>query len=1140
MELRTTVTDARGAFVFATPGGTGEYLLSISSANFLPVRRRLQGNAGQSTLEVPITLEAWSATLETVSIVAQRAAPAQRSVLEVGTGAAERLADGSLAAATPLADRITDLARASLYGVAVQGGWSVAGLPASESATHLNGLLFRGATLPRNIPRTVRLSAGTYDVADGGFSGGLVDIALSQAGEFRVLRMDANTGFYPGTSGASGTPTGQGRHMPEVAFDLGGSRRYGNDLGVTAGGRLVAQRPPQLSLSSLGDDQFHEIGLDPSIARDAAAIIASRAEALESASANIPRRAVQLSSLVRIDPIVRRGQVNALTIGIAYAANPVGAWAPRSAASLAGEGSHTDITTQWRRSWASPNLALWDWRLGLSTSRSVENPVLGNAITLILDPRRSAEQQLIADPLLFGGRAGREARTRTVVENVVQREVLTGVTGTHRVKAFLSGRFEDLREDRPEFSGSLRFASLADLEASTPLWSNSTRGSPRGESESARLAVGVGDNWRFHPRARLQYGFRVDAQNLSRPSAIELDMATPRTWGRTIVTLSPRVGLSWNVNPPTSGAGFRVTNLFQRHLLPSGVLRVGAGLFQGDFEPDAVINHRASSGFTEQLWCNSEAIAQAGMEWDSLSPQALRDRCAGSALGGDQILRRQLFSPRYAPPASARATISFMAAWRGIDVELGALWNESRRQTGIQDMAVSAQPSVILPEEGREFYAPVDRIDPTSGMVQPLRDASSSGFHSDLSIGSGRRSRTRQFTVQMSPRLSDTKSAIRLGYVWSSVRRLQGGWDRDAFGNPFVASWGPGELDARHQVQLEGGREVGPVSITVWARGASGYPFSPLVGGDVNGDGSSVNDRAFIPEITSIPTDQAAEMERFMAMAPRRIAGCLAKQTGMAARRGSCRGPATISSSMMASLNIASLVKGRSGTLILAVENLGSLADHILHKTPRGWGATGSPDRILYRVAGFDPAMNTFKYDLNPHFGRISQLATGIASSYRVSLSLSLSLAPPIRQQQVERWLRARGVGERMPADSLANRFARNVRPLYDDVLAERDELFLEQSQLDWIQRAAAVYDRKIEAVWNRLAVDLGRLPSRFHVDDAVMRVDAATNEVWEISRLEAHRLREILTPIQIRLLPWPASALVNADKPVRFQITYY
>ena len=60
--------------------------------------------------------------------------------------------------------------------------------------------------------------------------------------------------------------------------------------------------------------------------------------------------------------------------------------------------------------------------------------------------------------------------------------------------------------------------------------------------------------------------------------------------------------------------------------------------------------------------------------------------------------------------------------------------------------------------------------------------------------------------------------------------------------------WAPGLNDARHVVVLTAGFKTPKTgTVTLFARAQSGLPFTPIVQGDVNGDGRG-GDRAFIPD----------------------------------------------------------------------------------------------------------------------------------------------------------------------------------------------------------------------------------------------------------------------------------------------------
>lgn len=1137
MVERNSQTDVNGRFDFAKPGGSGEYLISISAAGYKPVRRRVIGDSGTSAIVAAFVLQEWSASLQSVTIVAERAHPETRSTFTIEPGAAQRLVEGSPAVEPPLVDRLSDVTRASLAGVSTADGWSVAGLPAAESQTQLNGLLFRGNSMPRAIPRRIRLSASTYDVANGGFSGGLVAIELPQAGEFRSLAID----------GSVGNGEAMGRFLgisPEVALDMGGDWRTRDQRwGVTGGVRLTVQRQAELTLANASDATLTEFGADPAIVRTATQLLLSRSPGFPRLDEGLGRSYFHLSTLARFEPILSADNVNAFIVGVDISRDPASAQTPLTAPTLDNRRTGLNILGQWQRRWISNSAALWDWHTGISLSGDKVIPALSRVATIQLDTRALPESPVPGTPIVLGGTGGEEQKDGFLLESTLQRDVFAGVGRNHRVRFFGAARLDAMRGSRPGTGAVLGFASLADFESSVPNWTSTSVGPTHIAATVVRVSTGLGDEWRSSPRLKLQYGLRLDAQEFKRPGTVTfVQTGGSNNWGRAFVSMSPRFGLSWNVVPPKTGEGYRTTNLFSRHLLPSGVFNFGLGIFQKDFDPDMAVGRPGIWGPVEKRWC--EGLSDQGWTLEELAPEAINERCAASAggLASAPRMSREVFSPSFAPPSSFRATTNFLASWRKLDFEVGSLLNVAIRQPGLQDLALITQPRNILTGEGnRAFFAPDIAIDPVTGMVRPDLSSANGLVQNDMLLTSDRRSRAIQFTFQLSPQLAESDEALRLGYVWTRSRSLEGGWDRDTFGDPRIRTWGPSVLDRRHQIQIEAGRELGPVSITLWTRASSGAAFSPLVSGDVNGDGDSENDRAFIP---LLPLDTgaspAAGFPAFIAKAPKRLATCLTRQRGSPAERGSCRGPWTVTSSLMMTMETRTLRIGQRGTLTLAVENVGALADRLINGLPgHGWGTSGVPDPFLFRVSGFDSSRHTFKYVVNPEFGRIPKTGN-LRDGYRISLSFAMPLAPPIQHQQIERWLRARGVGNQMPVDSLASRFARNVASLYETVLLESDALFLQPSQVAWIAVERPAYESAFGQIWTELAKQLSDLPAGFDVDAARQLVDSATDRAWELNRVEAHRLRDILTPIQLRLLPWPANILVRSETPVRFRITYY
>ena len=93
---------------------------------------------------------------------------------------------------------------------------------------------------------------------------------------------------------------------------------------------------------------------------------------------------------------------------------------------------------------------------------------------------------------------------------------------------------------------------------------------------------------------------------------------------------------------------------------------------------------------------------------------------------------------------------------------------------------------------------------------------------------------------------------------------------------------------------------------------------------------------------------------------------------------------------------------------------LGGL-DQLLHgaNNLKGWGTQAQPDPILYDVRGFDAGTKTYKYEVNPRFGGTSPSNNTIRAPFRLTLDVSIDVARPLVDQQLDRWLRPGAVAGR-------------------------------------------------------------------------------------------------------------------------------
>ncbi len=195
------------------------------------------------------------------------------------------------------------------------------------------------------------------------------------------------------------------------------------------------------------------------------------------------------------------------------------------------------------------------------------------------------------------------------------------------------------------------------------------------------------------------------------------------------------------------------------------------------------------------------------------------------------------------------------------------------RRRGRIDANFAGTPQFALAGEAdRPVFVTPAAIDPASGAVSAAGARRSSDYGRVAVRTSQLRGYGGQLTFQVAPDMFKFRRVpgqpyVSLAYTLQSARREFLGFDGGGFGDPRDREWGPAASDARHAIILQGGvRPKGAGVFTLFARAQSGLPFTPIVQGDVNGDGQG-GDRAFIP---SLAAGGDADDDGAAACAPRR------------------------------------------------------------------------------------------------------------------------------------------------------------------------------------------------------------------------------------------------------------------------------
>jgi hypothetical protein len=203
-------------------------------------------------------------------------------------------------------------------------------------------------------------------------------------------------------------------------------------------------------------------------------------------------------------------------------------------------------------------------------------------------------------------------------------------------------------------------------------------------------------------------------------------------------------------------------------------------------------------------------------------------------------------------------------------------------------------------------------------------------------------------------------------------------------------------------------------------------------------------------------------------------------------------------------------------------------ADHL-----RGWGGPAAPDPTLYTVRGFDPVSNQFRYLVNPRFGATSPSTNTLRAPFRLTLDVSLDVARPMSEQQLDRWLRpgrSGRPGTRLTAAELTRRYQRVVPDPYGELLQQTDSLLLSDVEVRQIQAVRTRYRARVDSVWTQLGTFLGSLPDRYDFNEIAKRTDDAVDDVWEMTRRDVQsELPSILAPPQLALLSGWAGQLYRA-----------
>jgi hypothetical protein len=1138
---RNKTTDADGRYSIVFPDGGGSYTVQVTYIGYAPQRFALSRVADEDRLVRDVTMGRNATVLQNVQVRANNNRGNQGQRPEAGS--TERALNPNLINRLPVeAGDLNALATLApgVIGISAtdstQAAFSVGGQPANQNSITLDGLTFGAGSVPQEAVRTTRVITSTYDVARGQFTGG--QVASTTRGGTNVLQGAFNYSLRD--------PDLEFVQDPENAF----SQRYTqNQISGGVGGPIIKDKlfifgaasfsrrtDPLQSLLAADPLALQRLGTNgDSVTRFLNLI---RGFGLEPTSAQIPDERLNNtgSALVRLD--YNLGEAHTLMLrgdwrGSAQDASRISPFAvPHSGgdARSSGGGAMLTLTSHL----GSMINELRGYRS--SDSRSTD-PYVDVPSGRVIVASNLPDGSLGVSTLQFGINPALPQQTKSWLTEFSDEISRVSQDGKHRVK--LGALLNQDRSDNGSFNnqlGTYTFNSLADFESGNAASFTRTVAHQNRKASSMNGALYMGDAWRKSPKLQLTYGARVETSRY--PNAPAMNTALDSAFGvRTDrfpseVHASPRVGFTYNYGQAGGG----------RNGPPAGTIRGGIGEFRGRASSGLFSTAANANGLSNgqvQIVCVGPTVPVPDWELFNQDPTAVPSTCNGATQQqfGNERRNITVFSPDFVAPRAWRGSIGINRRfWERYNVSLDASFARGVAQTGARDLNLDTSPKFTLADEaGRPVYAPTTSIVPGTGAISLTGSRLVPRFGVVSQVNSDLRSSTRQLTASFG---GITTKALVFNFSYTFTRSIDqaqgissfgggggfGGSGGSTAGNPNITERATSDNERRHALLGTITWPIKPaIELTAIARLTSGGYFTPIVGGDINGDGLR-NDRPFIFDpVSAGDTALANGMSRLLANAPDRARTCLEKQMGTIASRNSCSVPWSPSFDLQA--NLKPNVFGLNRRLTVSVLGLNTLAgiDQLLHGNDNlhGWGQPVFPDRTLLYVRGFNSQQQRFVYQVNEHFGAQAGSRNAFRVPFQLALQARLSVGQDPARQQFNNVF-GRG-GNRASAADFRDRLARAIPNPFKRVLELNDslQLALTDSQKAKITILGDSLQTKADTLIGSLAQTLGSNDAR--TADPLqlgMKMRTRIQEGRALAEKAVKDLQSVLTPDQWAKVP--------------------
>ena len=1140
---RTARTDRQGRYTITFPGGEGDYIVNFAALGFAAKRFQVKRISDEDILIADARLQRVNQVLDAVEVVGERQRPNRNQNQPDASGTEKMIANTDVPA-----NLMGDLAAmaASLPGVLPttnedgSNGYSVLGLGADQNNATLNGMSFGGANLPRDASVSTSLVTSPYDVSRGGFSGAQMNIRTRPGSNF-IARNGSLNFDSPALQWTDRAVRSLGQEYTSAS------------LGGLVSGPLVYDKAFYNFSYQLGRrmNDFQTLSTADPSGLKAAGVSTGARDTLQAFAglSGIP----QWIGRPREDRIGDNGLIfgaidltsPSATSGRALNLAFNGGWGKQSPAggtatelpSYGGDRTNWRFGVQGRHSNFFGVGILTETSVGVNASKFYGDSYLDLPAGRVRATSTFADGSSAVQLLSFGGNPGMNTEVSSLGLAAQNQLSWFSKNNKHRLRLTSELRHETADQLLAiNTLGTFTYNSLADLQANTPS-SFSRSLAPRARDIGQLTgAVSLGDSYRRTDRLQFTYGVRVDGtQYLNTPTLnpeLQTLFGVKNDRLPSKVYVSPRIGFSW-----AYGTSTQIAQFFGAQRGPRAVVRGGIGVFQnlpGTNLVGSALDNTGLPSAVQQITCVGSATPVPAWSTYATNPGAIPTTCAGAAppVFSNAAPNVNAFSRDYVSPRSIRSNIN----WSGptlnnrFSTNVDLTHSLNLGQTSTVDLNFNPTQQFTLAEEGsRPVYVPESGIVTGTGTVAAQNARKDSRYARVNEMRSDLRSESYQATLRLSPTRFSTAFSWSAWYSFTYVREQFRGF-QSTVGNPLGLEWGNSSATPHSIGYNLNWNAFDFVRIGWFGQFRSGTRYTPMIAGDVNGDGNA-NDRAYIfdPNVTS---DTAIKngIQALLANGSRSAQACLASQLGTLADRNSCTGPWTSSATMSFTFNPLKVRMPQRASLSFQLSNPLGAADLIANGSGKlkGWGQTPVPDAQLLYVRGFEPTSGTtpnarFRYEVNRRFGATNPAFTQFRAPVTLTAMLRFDVGPTRERQMLTQQLDRgrRTQGNKAPEQMLRVMFGTGgiANPMAA-ILRDQDTLKLTSKQADSIATLNRQYIIKLDGIWSPIVRDFAGLPDTFEHDEVYHRYIVARRQTVDLLKQMAPRVKGLLTDEQFRRLP--------------------